>query len=79
MLRKNGKIKIGDEVIVVLNGGVKRLKIVDMPKGDPKKGIISYLSPIAQAILGHGYPERIKVKLPNGGTIDCELIRPVLN
>ncbi len=78
MLRRGEKIGIGDKVLVVINGEVKRLEIVDLPNGDAKKGIISYLSPLAQAIIGHKYPERVIVKLPDGDTLECELVMPVL-
>ena len=78
MLRRGEKIGIGDEVLVVINGEVKRLEIVDLPRGDAKKGIISYLSPLAQALIGHKYPDRITVKLPDGGTMECELVQPIL-
>ncbi|NUM25759.1 MAG: GreA/GreB family elongation factor [Candidatus Buchananbacteria bacterium] len=77
MIKKGDKIKVGDTVLVVLNGEVKRLEIVELPQGDPKKGVISYLSPIAKAILGHSYPDRVTVKLPNGNTLECELLEAV--
>jgi len=75
MLKKSKKIGIGDKVLVVINNEAKELEIVDLPQGDPAKGIISWLSPIAQAILGKGYPEKVTVKLPNGKTLDCQLVR----
>jgi transcription elongation GreA/GreB family factor len=78
MLNDNTKVKIGDKVTVVLNGQVRDLEIVALPNGDLQKGIISYLSPIAKAILGHSYPEKITVKLPNGNLVDCELVKPVM-
>lgn len=77
MLKNNQeKIKIGDEVIVAINGEIKRLKIVDIPEADPGKGLISFLSPVAKAILGHSYPDRVTVALPNGKTLECELLVP---
>lgn len=78
MLQKNAKIKVGDKVLVVINGEAKHLEIVDLPQGDLKKGVISYLSPIAQAILGHSWPDRVVVKLPNGKTLECELMRTIV-
>ncbi|MDX9893787.1 MAG: GreA/GreB family elongation factor [Patescibacteria group bacterium] len=78
MLNDNAKVKIGDKVTVALNGQVRNLEIVALPNGDLSKGLISYLSPIAKAILGHSYPEKITVKLPNGNLVDCQLLRPRL-
>ena len=77
-MRTKEKIEIGDKVMVALNGEIKELEIVDFSEGDPKSGKISFLSPIAQAILGHKYPERVKVKLPNGKAIECQLLRSIL-
>ncbi|MBI3290925.1 GreA/GreB family elongation factor [Candidatus Falkowbacteria bacterium] len=79
MFNKNDTIKVGDKVLVVIDGSVQELEIVDLPQGDPKKGKISFLSPLARAILGHKYPELVRVKLPNGNTLDCQLVRPVVS
>ena len=78
MLKKSKTIDIGDKVIVVINGEAKKLEIVDLPQGDPKSGKISFLSPLAKAILGRHYPERVVVKLPNGKTLECQLLQPIL-
>ena len=69
-------VKIGDKVKVILDGAVRDLEIVDIPDIDTKKGKISFLSPIAQAILGKKYPNRVMVKTPNGKTIECRLMKP---
>jgi len=78
MFNKSNKINIGDKVLVVVNGEAQELEIVDSPVGDPKKSKISFLTPLAQAILGKGYPSRITVKLPNGNNLECQLIKPIL-
>jgi transcription elongation GreA/GreB family factor len=78
MFKKFETIKIGDKVLVALNGEVKELEIVDFPTGDPKSGKISFLSPLAKAILGCRYPSRVTVKLPNGNAIECRLFKPIL-
>jgi len=76
MSKKSKKISIGDRVTVVINGKVQDLEIIDLPQGDPKEGKISFLSPIARAILGRCYPDHVVVKLPNGNTVECELLSP---
>lgn len=77
MLRKS-KVKIGDKVLVALDGAIRELEIVDLPDTDPSKGKISFLSPLAQAILGSKYPNKVVVKLPNGDTLECQLLRPAV-
>jgi len=69
-------VKVGDKVLVALNGAIKELEIVELPQGDPGKGKISWLAPLAQAILGHQYPDRVVVKLPDGKTLECQLLEP---
>lgn len=73
-MENNSRVKIGDRVKVILDGAVKELEIVDVPTGDPKRGIISYLSPLAEALLGKKYPSQVVVKLPNGQTLECRLL-----
>jgi len=77
MFKKFNKIKVGDKVLVYLNGEVKELEIIDLPVGDPKEGKISWLSPLAQAILGHSYPEKVVVRLDDGKTLECEILIPL--
>ena len=67
-------VQIGDKVKVVLDGAVHQLEIVELPTGDPKHGIISYLSPLARALLGKSFPSRVIVKLPSGDTMECQLL-----
>ena len=67
-------VQIGDKVKVVLDGAVRELEIVELPTGDPGHGIISYLSPLARAILGKRFPSNVIVKLPSGDTMECRLL-----
>lgn len=53
----NQKVRIGNRVLVLINGQQKELMIIDGPKGDPNQGTISCLSPLAQALLGCGCSE----------------------
>jgi transcription elongation GreA/GreB family factor len=74
MLSQQQTVGIGDKVLVALDGAVKELEIVSTDS-DPKAGKISFLTPLAQALLGHKYPDRVTVKLPNGKLLDCKLFR----
>jgi transcription elongation GreA/GreB family factor len=69
------KIQIGDKVVVAINDTVQELEIVGFPRGDIKTGKISFMSPIAQAILGKSYPEDVTVILESGKTINCRIIK----
>jgi len=71
----SNRVKIGDKVLVIINNEAKELEIVDLPKGDLSHGKVSFLSPIAKALLGKSYPQIIKVKLPNGEMMDCKLMK----
>jgi len=77
MSKNSKKIKVGDKVLVYLNGEVKELEIVDLPAGNLKEGKISWLSPLAQAVLGHSYPEKVVVKLDEDKTLECEILIPL--
>ncbi|MDD2807611.1 MAG: GreA/GreB family elongation factor [Patescibacteria group bacterium] len=73
-MSSNYTVNIGDKVKVILDGAIRELEIVDVPTGDPKHGVISYLSPLARALLGKRYPSQVTVKLPNGNTLECRLL-----
>ena len=76
MLRQFLKpVSVGDKVLVVVNQEAKELEIVDLPQGDLRQGKISWLSPIAQAVLGKRQPQTVTVRLANGKTIDCRLLK----
>ncbi|MFA6215896.1 MAG: GreA/GreB family elongation factor [Patescibacteria group bacterium] len=78
MLSKAKTIGIGDKIDVIINGEVKELEIVDLPQGDARRGKISWLSPLAQALLGKKRPSRVVVQLPNGKTVECRLLVPLV-
>ncbi|QBO37228.1 transcription elongation factor GreA [Periweissella cryptocerci] len=49
--------------------------IVGAVEADPLSGKISNESPIAAALNGHKVGEKIAVPLPNGGSMDVEIIK----
>ncbi len=67
-------VNIGDKVLVVINNEAKEFEVVSTT-GDPNQGKISFLSPIAQALLGKKPSQIVTVRLPNGETLDCQLLR----
>ena len=46
--------------------------IVGAPEADPEKGLISYHSPLAKAIIGKEVGDEVEVKLP-GGVVTYEI------
>ena len=71
------KINIGDRAKVILNGEPKELEVVDVVSSDKKSDGKFSFSLFVQDILGRGYLERIKVKLPDGQVIECRPFQPM--
>ena len=57
------KIELGNTVTVSVNHEEKKYKILGSTETDPKRGIISYNSPIGAALLGHRIGETVKISL----------------
>lgn len=77
-MKSKMKINVGDRAKVILNGEVKELEVVDIFRGDKKSASGLCLSLFVQNILGRGYLENIKVKLPDGKTIECRPFQPMI-
>jgi transcription elongation factor GreA len=63
----SGRIRIGSQVVVQEDGGERETyKIVGTAESDPRGGLISYESPLAQALLERGAGEEVVVNAPVG-------------
>jgi len=60
---KKDKVGLGATILVEMNQHVRRLHIVDSPEADPDQGKISYLSPVAKALMGRIVGEEVRVKV----------------
>jgi transcription elongation factor GreB len=61
------RVSFGTTVTVLVNGRDKQVyKIVGVDESDPAKGLISWISPLAKAMLSKSIGEIIKLKLPKG-------------
>jgi len=56
-------IQLGHQVTVEINGQKKIYQILGSSETNPQKGIISYNSPIGEALLGRSVGETVKIKL----------------
>ena len=60
------RVRFGAAVTVTEKDRKKKYRIVGVDESDPKKGDISWLSPMARALLSHAAGDRVKVSLPRG-------------
>lgn len=60
------KVCVGHTVVVDLQGGEAKFKIVGSYEADPEMGLISNESPIGEALLGKKKGEEVSVKVPAG-------------
>jgi len=58
-------VQIGNIVTVDINGQQKAFQILGSQETDPASGIISHLSPIGSALLGHKLGDVVKIKINN--------------
>ena len=73
-----GVVAFGSTVVSREVGGRAaevRLRIVGEDEADPKHGTISWISPYAQALLGHRVGDRVVVQRPTGpATVTIEAV-----
>lgn len=61
--KQTNTVQIGHTVTVENGGKEKNYQILGSSETNPKKGIISHLSPLGAALIGHKVGEKIIVKL----------------
>lgn len=72
LVRNENAVEIGSRVTLKENGGeLETYYLVGPQEANPLKGMISYESPIGQALLHHRKGEKIKINTPQG---DMELL-----
>ena len=54
------------EVTDLRTEAVQRFKIVSPQQADPKQGLLSASSPVAQALIGHAPGDEVKIEIPAG-------------
>jgi transcription elongation GreA/GreB family factor len=63
---RGGEVAFGSSVVLRDGGREIRLRIVGEDEADPAHGTISWISPYAQALLGHRAGDRVVVARPAG-------------
>lgn len=65
--QKEGRVRFGASVTVLDEAGRQRVyAIVGVDEADPSAGKVSWLSPIARALLGKEEGDRVALELPGG-------------
>jgi transcription elongation factor GreB len=67
--QESDRVRFGATVTVLENNSDKHVyRIVGVDESDPKKGHISWISPLAKALLSLGIGDAVKIRLPKGET-----------
>ena len=71
---RNGLVGIGSKVTVLEEGSApETYTVVGSADADPRKGLISNLSPIGMALLGRRAGDTVKPKMPGGGVLSLKI------
>jgi len=69
----NGKVDVGDVVVVKINGAKQEYKIVGEWEANPMEKKISNTSPLGLALTGKSVGEKVSVEAP-AGTVAYEIV-----
>lgn len=68
------QVEIGSEIIVEIDGKMRKYKILGSAETDPINGIISHLSPIGEALLGKKLNQEFFIETRNNKK-NCKIIK----
>jgi len=71
---EQNSITIGSKVRIKLNEDIKIVQIVGSAEVDAKKGKISYLSPLGEALLGKSIGEELLISLGSGKKLAVKIL-----
>lgn len=63
-----GRVAFGASVTVEQEGKERSYRIVGVEESDPASGVVSWISPIAKALMAKSVGETVLLKLPKGDT-----------
>jgi len=67
-------VQLGSQVTVEVNGAQKNFQILGSQETNPPQGIISHLSPIGTALLGHKINDEVEIEI-NGQNFKYKIIK----
>ncbi|MFH1253416.1 MAG: GreA/GreB family elongation factor [Candidatus Uhrbacteria bacterium] len=65
----SGTIRIGSTVVVETHGKQMTYQILGSQETNPLKGLVSYLSPLGSALIGHKVNDEVKINIQNKETL----------
>ena len=68
------EVRVGSSLELEVNGKVKTYQILGSAESDPARGIISHVSPLGMALLGHHENEVVLLELPER-TVKYKIIK----
>jgi transcription elongation factor GreA len=68
------EVRVGSSLELEVNGKVKNYQILGSAESDPARGIISHVSPLGKALLGHHEKEIVLLELPER-TVQYKIIK----
>jgi transcription elongation factor GreA len=72
-LSKSTIVEIGSKLSVEFDGNKKEFEVVGATDSDPLKGLISYNSPLGQALMGKLKGDEFEVEVPKG-IVKCKIL-----
>lgn len=72
----SGKIEIGSQVTLLLDGNEEKMEIVSPAQSDPLKGKVSYEAPLGRQILNKLVNDEFEVDI-NGNKLSCKILKVV--
>lgn len=74
--KKTGKVELGSNVLILIDGDEENMEIVSPGEADPIKGKLSYESPLGKAIMGKSPNQEFEADI-NGNKIKCKILKIV--
>ena len=72
--KKTGKVQVGSNVLIFLNGEEEKIEIVGAGQADPLKGKISCDSPLGKAMIDKSINEETKVQIGEN-ILNCKILK----
>lgn len=71
---QTGKVGLGSNVLISINGEEEKMEIVSSGEADPIKGKLSYESPLGKATMEKSVGQEFEVDI-NGNKLKCKILK----